>query len=166
MLSVLLLPIMRELQETPFRLLGHARKSLQRYKNLLATNPESVAGKPMLFSKLFQSKDDGGLTDADMEVEAAGYIVGGSDTTAISLTYLIWVVAQRPEIQEKLAVELAVLSADLTFDDLRHLPYLDHLIDEALRLYGPVAGGLPRIVPPGGHTLAGHFIPEGLTVST
>lgn len=165
-ISVLPLPIVQELRARPLRLIEHARQSLQRYKDLLTKDPEFVASKPMLFSKLFRAKDDGGLTDADMEVEAVAYIVAGSGTTSTTLTYLVWAVAQRPAMQEKLVAELAVLSDDFTYDDLQHIPYLDHLIDETLRLYGPAAGGLPRIVPPGGRTLGGHFVPEGLTVTT
>lgn len=37
---------------------------------------------------------------------------------------------------------------------------------EALRFYPPVAGEMPRIVPKGGATVAGQFVPEGITVAT
>lgn len=36
---------------------------------------------------------------------------------------------------------------------------------EALRLYPPVAGQMPRVVPPGGGTIAGQFVVEGTVVS-
>ena len=52
-----------------------------------------------------------------------------------------------------------------TNDDLRQITYLDHLIDETLRLYGAAPAPLPRSVPAGGRTLAGHYVPEGMTVS-
>lgn len=36
---------------------------------------------------------------------------------------------------------------------------------EGLRLYPPVAGQMPRVVPRGGGTIAGGFVPEGTVVS-
>lgn len=36
---------------------------------------------------------------------------------------------------------------------------------EALRFYPPVAGEMPRVVPQGGATVAGQFVPEGTTVA-
>lgn len=44
---------------------------------------------------------------------------------------------------------------------LEKLPYLNCVIDEALRLYGAAPGSLPRSAPKGGFTLpSGYFIPE------
>lgn len=37
---------------------------------------------------------------------------------------------------------------------------------EALRFYPPVAGEMPRVVPKGGATVAGRFVPEGTKVAT
>lgn len=38
-------------------------------------------------------------------------------------------------------------------------------LKEALRLYPPVAGEMPRIVPKGGGNIAGSFVPEGTIVA-
>ena len=96
------------------------------------------------------------------------YIVAGSDTTATTLTYLVWAVCRHPEVKATLFKELETLPADEDFTDreLKQLPYLNQVIDEALRLYPAVAAGLPRSVPPGGATLAGHRIEGGVTVSS
>lgn len=40
------------------------------------------------------------------------------------------------------------------------LPYLNAVIEETLRIYPPVATHLPRVVPKGGATVAGEFLPE------
>ncbi|KAI8318409.1 cytochrome P450, partial [Martensiomyces pterosporus] len=47
------------------------------------------------------------------------------------------------------------------FDEAKEkLPFLEACVYESLRLR-PVTSFLPRVVPPGGVTLQGHFIPEG-----
>jgi cytochrome P450 len=38
-------------------------------------------------------------------------------------------------------------------------------IKETLRHYPPVPGSMPRVVPEGGATVAGHFVPQGTVVS-
>lgn len=38
-------------------------------------------------------------------------------------------------------------------------------IKETFRRYPPVPGSMPRVVPKGGATVAGHFVPEGTIVS-
>ncbi|KAH9930168.1 cytochrome P450 monooxygenase [Amylocystis lapponica] len=47
----------------------------------------------------------------------------------------------------------------------KHLPYLEAVINEGLRLYSAVGGGLPRVVPEGGLTVLGHTFKEGSVLS-
>jgi cytochrome P450 len=37
------------------------------------------------------------LTDDDIRKEASNFILAGADTTAITLTYLVWAVLKRPD---------------------------------------------------------------------
>lgn len=100
--------------------------------------------------------------------EAMIYILAGSDITALTLTYLVWAVCRDGAIRKMLVDELAGLTRVGGLDDaeLRRLPYLSLVIDEALRLYASAPAGLPRVVPPGGATLAGYSLPGGTVVST
>ena len=102
----------------------------------------------------------------DLVVEVQSFITAGTDTTAVTLTYLVWAVCQDKPIQEKLVHELQSLPEAWAYADIRELPYLDHVINEALRCYGAAPGALPRDVPAGGANLAGHHIPAGTVVST
>lgn len=103
--------------------------------------------------------------------EAMIYILAGSDTTALTLTYLVWAVCRDAAVRDRLVRELAGLPAgggggSFADAELRRLPYLNQVVDEALRLYASAPAGLPRVVPPGGATLAGHALPGGTVVST
>ena len=51
------------------------------------------------------------------------------------------------------------------FDAVKDLKYLKATLDEAMRRRPPVSQGLPREVPKGGATIAGHFVPAGVSVS-
>ncbi|KAH6995761.1 cytochrome P450 [Ilyonectria sp. MPI-CAGE-AT-0026] len=125
-------------------------------------------GMTNMFSKLVaeNEKDSQSLTDYQLAFEAGGFIVAGSGTTAVSLTYLVWAVLSNPDVQAKLEAEVCALQPSHTDADLENLPYLSAVIEETLRVYSAAPGALPRIVPNGGATLAGYFIPEGITVST
>lgn len=94
------------------------------------------------------------------------FTVAGTDTTAVTMTYLVWCVFSRPELREKIEAEVAALSDDYTDSDLLNLPWLNAIISETLRLYGPISSALPRVAPPDGAALGGVSIPGGTLIST
>ena len=51
---------------------------------------------------------------------------------------------------------------DIDFASVSTLPYLLAYLEEALRVYPPVPGGLPRVVPKGGATICGNYVAEGV----
>jgi cytochrome P450 len=53
----------------------------------------------------------------------------------------------------------------VSYDKVRHLPYLRACLDEALRLFPPSTFGLPRRTPPEGIPILGDFIPGDTSVS-
>ena len=164
--SVFPVPVIKHAVAASARMARYAEESLARRQRLEAADPTNA--KVTLFSKIYQAAGDEHLTFKEMRDNAMAYIVAGSDTTATTLTYLVWAVCRHPEVKATLFKELETLPADEDFTDreLKQLPYLNQVIDEALRLYPAVAAGLPRFVPPGGATLAGHWIEGGVTVSS
>jgi len=52
-----------------------------------------------------------------------------------------------------------------SFDQVKHLPYLNACINEALRLHSTSSLGLPRLVPEGGLEVCGRWYPEGTVLS-
>lgn len=76
------------------------------------------------------------------------------------VTYLL---TTNAEAMKKLTAEIrgTFKSEDeIDFESVSRLPYLLACLDEALRMYPPVPTGLPRVVPKGGATIAGNYVPE------
>jgi cytochrome P450 len=76
---------------------------------------------------------------------------------------------RHPEYQTKLYEELSDLPAHEDIVDDGHLigkPCLLSIINETLRLYPPVPGGLQRLTPPEGATIAGRYVPGNMVIST
>jgi cytochrome P450 len=158
-----ILPFFREVVKAGERMLDYADDCLSRYKRLAKADP--VNPKPTLFTKLIQDKKQS-LSHIEIRAEAQSYIIAGSDTTANTLTYLVWAVCRDYDIKRKLVGELATLPEAFCDQDLLTLTYLSQVIEETLRLYGAAPSALPRVVPPGGATLAGYRFSEGTVVST
>ena len=149
------------------RATNYARGALERLKTQAVTNPESV--RYTIFGKLYAENEKGDTTDDQIRAEAVSSIVAGTDTIAVTMAYLIWLVAKHPQIQETLlkSIHGAELSENFTSAEIKEkAPYVDLVIEEALRLHGPAPSSLPRTVPPEGRRLGGYFIPGGLTAST
>ncbi|RKL32836.1 hypothetical protein BFJ72_g10336 [Fusarium proliferatum] len=157
------LPVFKETAAAAQRIRDYSAEAVARYKTNFANNP--AAAKPTLFRKLFEA-GEAGLSNDEIRAEAQAYIVAGSDTTATTLTYLIYSVCSHDDVRQKLVTELMELPDDFGHNDLRELPHLNNIIDETLRLYAAVPSALPRVVPAGGAHLAGYFIPGETVVST
>ncbi|KAF3807810.1 putative sterigmatocystin biosynthesis P450 monooxygenase [Colletotrichum gloeosporioides] len=108
------------------------------------------------------------LTPQDIRIEANNFIFAGADTTSSTLTYLVWAVLRRPDLQARLEEEVAAVEESLLLEDafLEKLPLLNAVVEETLRLYTALPSNLSRVVPSKGTTLGGYFIPGGFQVET
>jgi cytochrome P450 len=106
------------------------------------------------------------LSDAEICVDAAGFQLAGSDTVAITLTFLVWCVLGQSALQTRLEQEVAGISGEVTDAACDQLPLLNAVIDETLRLHGAAPTALRRVVPSGGAMLGGYRIPEAAIVAT
>lgn len=80
------------------------------------------------------------------------------------MNYLV----QNPDKLEALVADVrgAFQSADeMNCETVKELPYLNAVLWEALRLCPPIPYILPRVVPPGGATVAGVWLPGGVSRS-
>lgn len=141
----------RQLEEASDTPKAPRRDFLNRFKEAHSKDPEFITGQLVL-----------ALTVANM--------FAGSDTTGITLRAVFYYLLKDPRKMEALLEELAVESKAGRFsrddglvqwEEVRDLPYLSAVINEALRCHPAVGLTLERMVPPGGVTLAGYFIPGG-----
>ncbi|KAL4860587.1 hypothetical protein BDV12DRAFT_181357 [Aspergillus spectabilis] len=161
--SIIPLPIFRTVAEAGKRIGVYAQQSVDKYHRLIEKSGPDP--KPTLFRKLYNAGQDG-LSNTEIRNEAQAFIVAGSDTTAITLTYLVYSVCQNENIRAKLVDEANSLPRDFNDSMIRELPYLNQVINETLRLYTVVPLGLPRTVPPEGASFLGQHLPGGVTVAT
>jgi len=94
-----------------------------------------------LLSLLIRARDEDGspMTDAEVRDEAVTLFLAGHETTALALTYSLYLLAAHPERQARLADELDRVLDGRTpsLGDLENLKYLDAVVLEAMRLYPP-----------------------------
>lgn len=161
--AILPIALLKHVQEAGRRMAQYAQQATRNYQSVIEENPENA--KQTLFTKMFNAGPEG-LKLHEIVPEAGGYIVAGSDTTAITLTYLVWAVCRQPIIRDKLVAEVSALPPDFKQDAVRDLPYLNQVIQETLRIHSAVPSALPRAVPPEVASLAGYSVPGGVTVSS
>ncbi|PSR74400.1 hypothetical protein PHLCEN_2v9908 [Hermanssonia centrifuga] len=125
-----------------------------------------------LLGKLQEGRDDDGnlMSREELTAEALTQLIAGSDTTSNSSCAITYHLAHNPHVQRKLQKELDdALGTDddpvSTFEQVKRLPYLQAVIDEALRIHSTSGIGLPRLVPEGGLTVFGRYFPEGTVLS-
>ena len=90
-------------------------------------------------------------------------VIAGSDTTAISLSSILYHLLKYPETLQKLRAEIEDFerqgqcgNPNVTFKEAQKMPYLQAVIKEALRLHAAVGLPMWRVVPPEGAEICGH----------
>jgi cytochrome P450 len=128
-----------------------------------AAEPD-VAPPDLLGRLMLVSDAQGGLSEAALRDEAMTLFLAGHETTALSLTYTLRLLALHPEEAERTRAELrSVLGARApSLLDLPNLPRLRAVVDEALRLYPP-AWAIGR-QPLEDSVVAGLRLPRGTQV--
>lgn len=105
-----------------------------------------------------------------MTGDARLIIVAGSDTTAATLTYMMYHLAKDPQVVANLRQELREMNylpgSETEIRDIQDAKYLNGVINESLRLHPAVPSGVLRLTPPEGIEIQGTFIPGGVTISS
>lgn len=131
----------------------------------------NVIGPKDLFSYLLDAKDPEtgrGYTEEELIAEAGILIVGGSGTTATSLTSTIFYLLHYSEKLEILQLEIRAKFKDVEEihigSRLNSCRFLFACIDEAMRLSPAIGAMLPREILSGGLTVDDEYFPAGVDV--
>jgi cytochrome P450 len=119
-----------------------------------------------LLSRLIAAMDEDGsqMTPKQLRDETMTLFLAGHETTALTLTWTWYLLAQNPAAEARLLEELSRVLGNRTAhpEDLEALPYLDAVIREALRLYPPAYILGRMAVEP--FELGSYSFPAGTTV--
>ncbi|KAF7553472.1 hypothetical protein G7Z17_g3598 [Cylindrodendrum hubeiense] len=117
------------------------------------------------------SEDPSSFTNYHVLAGCVSNMVAGSDTTAISLSAILYLLLRHPQTLERLRNEIDAFFLDhagaskrMSFQESLQLPYLQAVIKEALRLHPATGLPLERVVPEGGANICGKFFPAGTIV--
>lgn len=120
------------------------------------------------YTRILEHRDDDKhrASDVQLAAHASDFVLAGSETTATALATTTYFLLRTPSALEKLTTE--VRSAFANYDDIKNattqsLPYLTAVLSEGMRMFPPLPFSTPRVVPEGGDTVDGHFIPQGVS---
>ena len=134
---------------------------------IIATDKKEGNEKPTLVDRLITARDDesGASLSAD-EVfnEAQNIVFAGYETVAQTLSWVWYLLAKHPQVQQKAREEIQALfgDSDPEVDGLSTLTYTQGVIQEAMRLY-PAVWNISRqaLVD---DDLNGYLIPKGSNI--
>ncbi|MET0790498.1 MAG: cytochrome P450, partial [Polyangiaceae bacterium] len=100
------------------------------------------AGSDLLSRLLAAGDAQGGLSDAQLRDETMTLFLAGHETTALTLTYTLRLLALHPAIAERTQREVRQVldGRTATLSDLPALPFTRAVLNESLRLFPPAWG--------------------------
>lgn len=91
--------------------------------------------------------------------------IAGSETTATTVSCMTYYLLRNPDIMKRLKTEIRTAFTryeEIDAASTTSLLYLRAVAQEAMRVYPPLPLALPRVVPAGGSTVDGHYVPGGV----
>ena len=87
------------------------------------------------------------MSPADLIHNMQFFIVAGHETTALAISWALYLLANAPEQQARAGrqARMQLAGRAATAEDLAAMPFIEHVLEEAMRLYPPV-GLLARTV--------------------
>jgi cytochrome P450 len=132
----------------------------------IAERRKAEPGRGDVMSLLIRAVDEEGrgLTDEELRDEMMVLLVGGHETTATTLTWSLGLCLEHAEVAAAIRDEYQAVFGGGPFEPARipDFKYAEAVTKEALRIY-PVAPVVARCLKAPA-TIAGHAIPEGVSV--
>ena len=115
-----------------------------------------------------QAPSDHYMSQAEMEINILSLMVAGSESVTAVLTGVTNYLLREPSKLQRLVHEIRSTfpnESDITSVSVSRLPYLYAVLQEGMRMCPTIPDGMRRVVPKGGATVAGYFLPEDTIVS-
>lgn len=124
------------------RMLRHASRIEQAIKVMIARRRATPGERNDVLSLLMEARDPqgNGMTDAELIGQTAILFLASFETTATSLTWTLFLLAQHPHVANELLDELGATlnGSPPSHDELARFSYLPCVIKESMRILPPV----------------------------
>jgi len=119
--------------------------------------------QPDFWSYILRRKDERAISKAKIESNTALILPTGTETISTILSGALYLLSKNPLVLAKLRHEIQGnfgTENDITIASVTKLPYLHTILNEALRIYPPFAGGLKRRAASSEHTVSSYVVPQ------
>jgi len=126
---------------------------------------EMKAERHDLIAPLLTIKDQ--LGNERLRTNASVLIIAGSETTATLLSGVTYLLLSNPDCLRRVTEEVRSSfrsDREITLLSVGQLTYMLACLNEALRIYPPVAGGMPRSTPNGAAMVDGYLVPKDVSL--
>lgn len=127
---------------------------------------ESPSGRKDFMTAMLRNNRDGkGMSEHEIIMSSPLLITAGSETTATALSGFYFYLRSNPEAYQVLVDEIRGAfksEGEINMRSTGSLQYLRACLDEALRIYPPSAGAIPRVSA--GEIIGGHYMPKGVRI--
>lgn len=114
------------------------------------------------------------FNDMSITSMVASNIFAGSDSTAISISSLLFFICKNLESKKKLVEEVDSVAKSqnikrgtvFSLETANEMPYLQACMWEGLRCFPAVGMNLGRVAPPSGVEIDGQYIPGGVSITS
>ncbi|KXX75932.1 Averantin hydroxylase, partial [Madurella mycetomatis] len=130
---------------------------------------ENPSGRPDIIGLVIdaEEKEEGQKTSTEYKAaQLSDLVIAGTETSATTLSTANYFVTRDPAVLHKLRTEIR--SKFNNIDEINpgttaDLEYLNAVLNEAMRIMAPVPWPPGRVVPEGGDTVDGYFLPAGVS---
>jgi cytochrome P450 len=147
----------------------NSRSSFKRDEDLKVDEDTQIDSNMLSRWAAVNNTDPLKMSTRDAIVHLSANVFAGSGTTAITLRAVFYYLCKNPSTIKKVIDELDAnhqhLSNSITYKEAtNHLPYINAVLKEAMRIHPSTGLLLERQVPAGGATICGEHIPGGTIV--
>lgn len=130
----------REFQIRKIKKIEYFEKNKDKINTVIAEDSnESYKSPQVLIDQMFRLYYSGQFTEDIVKEQIETVIIAGNETSALTISNVILLLAMYPEIQEKLYEELKAAYDDnedySTYDQIQKLTCLDWVLKEGLRMF-------------------------------